>query len=112
LTPVFHLIVDIWFRSGATSTEPLWTSETTPRDKRIVSSEANAMSDWSDEKTDDPLYADDRNFYKVELWTKDEQRVLHMLYAGNNLDKARTILGNYMKYARAPASPFGSEREC
>jgi hypothetical protein len=23
----------------------------------------------------DPLYADDRNFYKVELWTKDDQRV-------------------------------------
>ena len=22
------------------------------------------MNDWSDEKTDDPLYADDRNFYK------------------------------------------------
>jgi len=53
--------------------------------------------DWSDEETDDPLYADDRNFYKVELWTKDEQRVLHMLYAGNNLDKARTILGNYIR---------------
>ena len=45
------------------------------------------MNDWSDEETHDPLYADDRNFYKVELWTKDEQRVLHMLYAGNDLDK-------------------------
>jgi len=55
------------------------------------------MSDWSDEETDDPLYADDRNFYKVELWTKDEQRVLRMLYAGNNLDKARTILANYIR---------------
>ena len=22
--------------------------------------------DWSDEETDNPLYADDRNFYKVE----------------------------------------------
>ena len=40
---------------------------------------------------------DDRNFYKVELWTKDEQRALHLLYAGNNLDKARTILGNYIR---------------
>jgi hypothetical protein len=29
------------------------------------------MNDWSDETTDDPLYADDRNFYKVEKWTKD-----------------------------------------
>ena len=25
--------------------------------------------DWSDEETDNPLYADDRNFYKVEKWT-------------------------------------------
>ena len=24
--------------------------------------------DWSSEETNDPLYADDRNFYKVELW--------------------------------------------
>jgi hypothetical protein len=29
---------------------------------------------WSDEETDDPLYADRRNFYKVEKWTEDEQR--------------------------------------
>jgi hypothetical protein len=57
----------------------------------------HAMSDWSDEETGDPLYADDRNFYKVELWTKDGQRVLRMLYAGNNLDKARTILANYIR---------------
>jgi hypothetical protein len=55
------------------------------------------MSDWSDEETDDPLYADDHNFYKVELWTKDEQRVLHVLCAGNNLDKGRYILGNYIR---------------
>ena len=27
--------------------------------------------DWSDEETQDPLYADDRNFYKVEKWTKE-----------------------------------------
>jgi hypothetical protein len=52
----------------------------------IVSPETNAMSDWSNEETDDSLYADDRNFYKVELWTMDQQRVLRMLYAGNNLD--------------------------
>jgi hypothetical protein len=24
--------------------------------------------DWSDEETDDPLQADERNFYKVEKW--------------------------------------------
>jgi hypothetical protein len=55
------------------------------------------MNDWSDEETTDPLYADDRNFYKVELWTKDEQRVLRMLYGGNNLDKARTVFANYVR---------------
>jgi hypothetical protein len=27
--------------------------------------------DWSDEETEQPLYADDRNFYKVEKWTFD-----------------------------------------
>jgi hypothetical protein len=28
------------------------------------------MTDWSDEETDDPLYADRRNFYKVENWLR------------------------------------------
>jgi hypothetical protein len=55
------------------------------------------MSDWSDEETDNPLYADDHNFYKVELWTMDLQRVLRMLYAGNNLDKARTVFASYIR---------------
>jgi hypothetical protein len=27
--------------------------------------------DWSHEETDDPLYADRRNFYKVERWSRD-----------------------------------------
>jgi hypothetical protein len=26
---------------------------------------------WSDEQTDNPVYADDRNFYKVEAWSRD-----------------------------------------
>jgi hypothetical protein len=26
--------------------------------------------DWSHEETDDPLYADRRNFYKVEKWSR------------------------------------------
>ena len=26
-------------------------------------------TDWSDEETDNPLRADDRNFYTVEKWT-------------------------------------------
>jgi hypothetical protein len=52
---------------------------------------ALSMSDWSDEETDNPLYADERNFYKVERWSKDDQRIEAMLYAGNNLDKARDL---------------------
>jgi len=49
------------------------------------------MNDWSDEETDNPLYADRRNFYKVEKWSRDGLRVELMLYAGNNPDKARRI---------------------
>jgi hypothetical protein len=46
-------------------------------------------ADWTTEETDDPIRADDRNFYKVERWTKDDQHIEALLYAGNNLDKAR-----------------------
>jgi hypothetical protein len=31
--------------------------------------------DWSHEETDDPLHADRRNFYKVEKWSRDGQRI-------------------------------------
>jgi hypothetical protein len=31
--------------------------------------------DWSHEETDDPLYADRRNFDKVEKWSGDGQRM-------------------------------------
>jgi hypothetical protein len=33
------------------------------------------MTDWSDEETEDPLYADRRNFYKVQKWSRDGLRV-------------------------------------
>ena len=49
------------------------------------------MNEWSDEETDDPVYADRRNFYKVEKWSRDGLQVELILYAGNNLDKARRI---------------------
>ena len=38
------------------------------------------MNDWSDEQTADPLYADDRNFYKVEAWSQDGMRIDALLY--------------------------------
>jgi hypothetical protein len=44
-----------------------------------------------DEETDSPLFADERDFYKVEKWTKDGAKGDRMLYAGSNLDKARQI---------------------
>jgi hypothetical protein len=45
------------------------------------------MSDWSNEETNEPLIADHRNFYKVEQWSRDGQRVERMLFAGNSLDR-------------------------
>jgi hypothetical protein len=58
------------------------------------------MNNRSDEETDDPLYADRRNFYKVEKWSRDGLRVELMLYAGNNLDKARRIFERATKHRR------------
>jgi hypothetical protein len=54
--------------------------------------------EWSDEETDNPLRADDRNFYKVEKWTKDGTEVDRLLYAGNNLEKAREIFAEAIKH--------------
>jgi hypothetical protein len=53
--------------------------------------------DWSDEETDNPLYADDRNFYKVEKWTRDGTKVDSVLYAGNNLGRAQKIFAAEIK---------------
>ncbi len=57
---------------------------------------------WSDEETNDPLYAGDRNFYKVELWTEDEQHIIDLLYAGNNLIKPATSCGSSSSNVRMP----------
>ena len=54
--------------------------------------------DWSDEETDNPLLADDRNFYKLEKWTKDGTKVDRLLYAGNNLEKVRDLFVNAVKH--------------
>jgi hypothetical protein len=54
--------------------------------------------DWSDDKTDNPPLADDRNYYKVEKWTKDGAKVDRLLYAGNNLDKARELFQQAIKH--------------
>ena len=54
--------------------------------------------DWSDEQTDNPRHADDRNFYKLEKWTKDGSEIDRLLYAGNNLDKARLLFQAAVKH--------------
>ena len=52
----------------------------------------------SDEETDNALHADERNFYKVEKWTRDGTKVDRLLYAGNNLDKAREMFVAAIKH--------------
>jgi hypothetical protein len=52
---------------------------------------------WPAEETDDSLYADSRNFYKVEKWSKDGQRIEEkMLFAGNSLAKAQRIFEHFV----------------
>jgi hypothetical protein len=52
----------------------------------------------TNEETDNPLLADDRNYYKVEKWTKDGSKVDLMLYAGNNLATAQAIYAAAIKH--------------
>ena len=56
------------------------------------------MTNRSDEETDDPTYADRRNFYKVEKWSRDGMRVVELLFAGTSLDKARRIFERITKH--------------
>jgi hypothetical protein len=53
---------------------------------------------WSDEETHEPLIADGRNFYKVEKWSRDGQRVTELLFAGSSLDKAKRIFDRWAKH--------------
>jgi hypothetical protein len=54
--------------------------------------------DRSSDETDDPIYADQRNFYMVEKLTKDGKQVDRLLYASNNFDKAREIFTTAIKH--------------
>ena len=49
--------------------------------------------------TQAPL-ADDRNYYKVEKWTKDGMKVDRMLFAGSSLGKAQEIFATAIKHRR------------
>jgi hypothetical protein len=50
-----------------------------------------------DETTGDPVIADERNFFKVELWTPDDMHIERMLFAGNSLDRARAIFADFIR---------------
>jgi hypothetical protein len=56
------------------------------------------MAHLPDEETDNPIHADERNFYKLEKWTRDRTKVDRLLYAGNNLEKARDLLAKAVKH--------------
>jgi hypothetical protein len=56
------------------------------------------VNDWSDEETFDPLYADNRNFYKVEKWTRNGTNVDSLLYAGNKLRRAQEIFAKAVSH--------------
>ena len=60
------------------------------------------IEDWSHEETDDPLYADRCNFYKVDKWSRDGQRVEELLFAGNSRAKAQRNFESFIK--RRPRS--------
>jgi hypothetical protein len=45
----------------------------------------------NDDETADAAYADERNFYKLEIWTANRNQVPRMIYAGSNLEKARAL---------------------
>jgi hypothetical protein len=53
---------------------------------------------FGDQETDDAVYADTRNFYKVERWTDDDQHVDQLLYAGNRLETARAKFDAVVKH--------------
>jgi hypothetical protein len=58
----------------------------------LISGQDNAsMTDGRHEQTNNADFADARNFYKVEKWSQDGGKVDRLLYAGNDLDKARQI---------------------
>jgi hypothetical protein len=54
-----------------------------------------------EDSTTDPVVADLNNYYKVELWTRDDF-VERMLFAGTSLDSAREVFADYAR--RRPAS--------
>jgi hypothetical protein len=60
---------------------------------------------WGDQETTDPIDADNRAFFKVERWSKDgHDHIEEMLFAGNRLEKARTVFADAVK--RRPGGSY------
>jgi hypothetical protein len=57
---------------------------------------------------DNPVLADDRNFYKIETWTKEGLHITDLLYVGNELEKARRIFTAATK--SRPGRPYATSR--
>ena len=56
------------------------------------------------------LTANERNFFKVELWTKDDQRVERLLHAGNRIDAARAVFNAAIKHR--PGGRYTIRQRC
>jgi hypothetical protein len=62
-----------------------------------LSKPPSPANDLFQEEADGPLVADRRNFFKLELWTRDGRHVERLLFAGNSLDKAHALFASYGK---------------
>ena len=49
-------------------------------------------------------------FYKVQLWTKDDQRVERLLHAGNRIDEARAVFNAAVKHR--PGGRYTIRQRC
>jgi hypothetical protein len=52
---------------------------------------AHQFSEFGYQETNDPDEADRRRYYKVEKWDAAEQHVEALLYASNDLSKAKAM---------------------
>jgi hypothetical protein len=65
---------------------------------------ARELSEFGYRETDDPDEADRRRYYKVEKWDAAEMHVEALLYASNDLSKARAIFAAWK--ARRPRGRY------
>jgi hypothetical protein len=59
------------------------------------------VNNWSDEQTDEPLYADDRNFYTVEAWSREGMRIDALRYAAATSIRREKSLSRLSSIGRA-----------